>query len=172
MIKNTDTSQSSQSERLLSAFSHASILIPRIGFLIPIIIWILQANQKNKSQFLTFQSFQALTYQVIIIIIGFIGGIFSTLSVFIANTYLIFPMMIVGSITKFIFIAYGIFGAVITFQGKPFSYWIIGSQVERFIPTIILKPSKIYIALIVFVLLYVLIIAAYFLIAMIGQSNA
>ena len=172
MINDTDTSQPSQSERLLSAFSHVSILIPRIGFLVPIIIWIMQANQKNKSQYLTFQSLQALMYQVIIIIIGFIGSIFSMLSVFIANTYLIFPMMIIGSITKFILIAYGIVGAIMTFQGKPFSYWIIGNQVERFMPTIILKPSKIYIALIVFALMYVLIIAAIFLLAMIGQVNA
>ena len=172
MINDTDISQPSQSERLLSAFSHVSILIPRIGFLVPIIIWIIQANQKNKPQYLTFQSLQALTYQVSIIIIGFIGYGFTWLSVFIANTYLMFPMMIIGSIAKFILIAYGIIGAIMTFQGKSFSYWIIGNQVERFMPTIILKPAKIYIALIVFALMYVLIIAAYFLLAMIGQANA
>jgi len=159
MINDTDTSQPSQSERLLSAFSHVSILIPRIGFLVPIIIWIIQTKQKSRSHYLTFQSLQALIYQMIIMIIGFIDYwsiFFIPTSVFVAN---IDRMVTIGLIVNFILITYGIIGAVLTFQGKSFSYWIIGKQVERFMPTVNLKPSIIYIPLIVFVLINFLVFA-------------
>ena len=159
MINDTDTSQLSQSKRLLSAFSHVSILIPRIGLLVPLIIWIIQAKQKSKSHYLTFQSLQALIYQIIIMIIGFIDYwsiffIFTT--VFVAY---IDRIMTIRLIVNFILITYGIIGAILTFQGKPFSYWIIGRQVERFMPTVNLKPSIIYIPLIVFVLISFLVFA-------------
>lgn len=159
MINDTDTPEPSQSERLLSAFSHVSILIPRIGFLVPIIIWVIQANQNNKSRYLTFQSLQALTYQMIIMIIGFIAYwsiLFFPTSVFI--TY-IDRIVTIGLVANIILIAYGIIGAILTFQGKPFSYWIIGKQVERFMPAINLKPSIIYITLIVLSVIYVLVFA-------------
>ncbi|MBN8656605.1 MAG: DUF4870 domain-containing protein [Anaerolineae bacterium] len=153
MINNTDTSQLSQSERLLSAFSHVSILIPRIGLLVPLIIWIIQAKQKSKSHFLTFQSLQALIYQMLIMLIGFIDYwsiFFIPTTVFVAY---IDRIVTIGLIVNFILITYGIIGAILTFQGKSFRYWIIGKQVERFMPTVSLKPSIIYIPLIVFVLI-------------------
>jgi hypothetical protein len=178
MTNDIDTSTSTKNERLLAVFSHLSILIPRIvftvpiGFIVPIIIWVVQVNQKSKSQYATFQSFQAFTYQLCVIAIGFIGYSFSMLSVFAFNTYLMFPIMTINSIVEFILTAYGIWGAIMTFQGKPFHYWIIGNQIEHFMPAINQKPSRIYIALIIFVFLYVLFFAAYFFIALIGQANA
>jgi hypothetical protein len=43
--------------------------------------------------------------------------------------FLVTGLMFLGG---FFFILYGIIGAVMTFQGKPFRYVIIGRQVERF----------------------------------------
>lgn len=163
MIDETSTSQPSQSERLLSAFAHVSILIPHIGFIVPSLIWIIQVNQKNKSQYLAFQSLQAMIFQVSIIIFGFIIYVATISSINVIHT--LFPIFI-ASIIKFILIVYGIIGAVITFQGKNFRYWMIGNQTERFMPEINLKPSKIYIALIVFILMNVLVVFTYFLLAM------
>ena len=153
MINDTDTSQPSQSERLLSALSHVSILIPRIGLLVPVIIWIIQTKQKSKSHYLTFQSLQALIHQAIFMIIGIIDYwsiFFIPTSVFVVN---IDRMVTISLIINFVIIAYGIIGAILTFQGKPFSYWIIGKQVNRFMPTVNLRPSIIYIPLIVFALI-------------------
>ena len=172
-MTNQDTLTPTQNERLLAALSHLFILIPHFGFVAPTIIWITQIKQKDKSQYIAFQSFQALTYQLFVFAVWLIGNACSISSVFIFNTYLLFPIMGINLIGKYFFIAYGIFGAIMTFQGKSFHYWIIGNQVERHMSTIMnQQPSRIYIALIVFVLVYVLSLAAYFLIAMIGQANA
>jgi hypothetical protein len=96
---------------------------------------------------------------MIIMIIGFIAYwsiLFFPTSVFI--TY-IDRIVTIGLVANIILIAYGIIGAILTFQGKPFSYWIIGKQVERFMPAINLKPSIIYITLIVLSVIYVLVFA-------------
>jgi hypothetical protein len=43
--------------------------------------------------------------------------------------FLVFGAIFIGS---FAFIVYGIVGAIMTFQGKPFRYVFIGNRVERF----------------------------------------
>jgi uncharacterized Tic20 family protein len=138
---------SPQDERVLAALSHISVLLPLIGVMSPILIWV---TQKEKSRYVAFQSLQALVYQLCIIITYFIGmacyacsffsvffGSSSELSQYIgpSSEYLFFiPFIFIGIIFLggFIYIIYGIIGAIITFQGKPFRYFIIGKRVERF----------------------------------------
>jgi hypothetical protein len=101
-----------------------------------------------------FQALQALTYQLGMVAAWIIGmgcymcsfiGTFATIfsmpssgSSQSNNPLLILPFMIpffvFGAIFigGFIFMVYGVIGAIMAFQGKPFRYFIIGNRVERF----------------------------------------
>lgn len=141
-----------QDERVMAALSHISAVMPFLGVIAPIIIWV---TQKDKSRYVAFQSLQALAFQLTMIIAWFIGmgcymfsffGTFFTipfassaepsqsvnplfgLAFFIP--FLVFGAIFVGG---FFFILYGIIGAIMTFQGKPFRYMLIGKRVERFL---------------------------------------
>ncbi|HVN15592.1 MAG TPA: DUF4870 domain-containing protein [Anaerolineales bacterium] len=72
-------------ERWVSAMSHASVVIPMWGMIVPLITWIMD---KSRSQFLRFQSLQALVYQAI----GFLGYALSMV------LYLFGTFFFVGSI--------------------------------------------------------------------------
>jgi uncharacterized protein len=138
---------SPQDERVLAALSHISVLLPLIGVMSPILIWV---TQKEKSRYVAFQSLQALVYQLCMIITYIVGMACyacSFFSVFFGSSYelsqymgpsseylFFIPFIFIGIIFigGFIYVIYGIIGAIITFQGKPFRYFIIGKRVERF----------------------------------------
>jgi uncharacterized Tic20 family protein len=54
-----------QNENILAALSHATVLIPMMGVIAPIVIW---ATQKDKSAYVAFQALQATIYQFVMII--------------------------------------------------------------------------------------------------------
>ena len=143
-----DSLTPNQDERVMAALSHISALLPMMGIIAPIVIWV---TQKEKSKYVAFQALQALAYQLSMFLAYFIGmgcymfsffGTFFTIpfsdssqsaSPLIALGFII-PFLVFGAIFigGFIFIIYGIVGAVMAFQGKPFRYIIIGNRVERF----------------------------------------
>ena len=53
--------QASQEERLLAAIAHSGALLPFLGFIIPLHIWI---TQRDWSRFVQFHALQALIYQL------------------------------------------------------------------------------------------------------------
>lgn len=138
-------------ERLMSALAHISVLLPLMGVIAPIVIYI---TQKEKSRYIAFQSLQAMTYQFVIIIGWFLSwgcymcsffGIFGGLMLAAATeasvpeeAMVLFtglsPLLVLGAIMiiGFAFIIYGVVGAFNAFQGKPFRYLLIGDRVERF----------------------------------------
>ena len=163
-----------QNERVWAALSHLSILIPRLGFIdlsfiVPFIIWV---SQKDKSQYIAFQSFQAFTYQLCRSAASLISYGCFIFSVFIFNAGALLPIGNATSVIGFAFIAYGIVGAIMAFQGKPFRYWIIGTQVEQIMPSIMEHKSWIYMLFIGTTLACVLILLGVYLLAAIGQANA
>ena len=144
-------SLTTQDERIMAGLSHISIVIPMAGLVAPIVIWV---TQKDKSDYIAFQSLQALAYQISLILMYIIGwacyalsffGMFLAIpfapaegsaeaaaTIFVVAT--IFPFIIFGLIFL-VFIAlgiYGLIGGVMTLQGKPFRYLIIGKMVEKF----------------------------------------
>jgi uncharacterized Tic20 family protein len=138
-----------QEERIMAALSHGSALLPMIGIILPIIIWV---TQKEKSKYVAFQALQAAGYQVLMILAGFVGmgcymvsifgvfggGILATNSgrnLGIGELFMFFPFLVFGLIFcgGFLFIAYALFGAVMALQGKDFRYLLVGSQVEKFL---------------------------------------
>jgi uncharacterized Tic20 family protein len=148
-MTNLDSPQPTQDERVMSALAHISVLLPLMGVIAPIVIWV---TQKDKSQYVAFQSLQALAYQLTMIVAWFIGmgcymlsffGTFLTIPFASGPTQSLSPLFSLGfmipffvfgviMIGGFLFVIYGVIGAVMCFQGKPFRYWIIGRQVERF----------------------------------------
>lgn len=143
--------QPNQDERVMAALSHASAMIPMMGVIAPIVFW---ATQKEKSRYVAFQALQALSFQAAMIIAWFIGmgcyivsffGTFAT-TMLVASSgpdssaspvfalafmvpVLTILIILVGG---FVMIIYGLIGAVMTIQGKPFRYIIIGNRVEKF----------------------------------------
>jgi uncharacterized Tic20 family protein len=138
-------------ERVLAALSHVSVLLPLVGVIAPIVIWV---TQREKSKYVAFQSLQAMVYQLTIIVgwilswgcymcsfLGIFAGMFlgaatettgSGETIAIISSLL--PLLVIGVIMLlgFILMIYGVVGAVMAFQGKPFRYIIIGERVERF----------------------------------------
>ena len=144
-----DTITPTQDERIMAALSHVSALMPFMGVIAPIVIWV---TQKDKSRYVAFQSLQALAYQLSMIAAYFIGMgcyMFSFLGTFFTIPFspdssslsplfalgFIIPFLVFGVIFigGFFFIVYGIFGAIMAFQGKPFRYILIGKRVENFL---------------------------------------
>jgi uncharacterized Tic20 family protein len=131
----------STEEKLMSLLSHISILIPNIGIMAPIMIWI---TQKEKSQFTRFNALQAIFFQLVFlalimisVIIGMIlmfvslPGIISSpndvpgtlfwVSMGVMNLYL--PLGVIFSIV-------GIVASVKSFKGRIFKYAIIGRIIK------------------------------------------
>ncbi len=129
-------------EKLMSLLSHLSIVIPNIGIIAPIVIWV---TQKDKSKFVRFNAIQAIFFQlvffVLIMLSIFIGLIFMLISlpVIIKNPdaapgvlfwvsmgvmNLYFPLWLIFSL-------YAVVAAIRSFKGKIFRYIIIGKLVEK-----------------------------------------
>lgn len=138
-------------ERVMAALSHVAVLLPMIGIVAPIFIWV---TQKDKSRYVAFQALQAVAFQLVMIASWFIGMGCYVLSFFAMvipislssggtqpgvspfETLVVFiPFLVFGAIflVGFFFIVYGVIGAVMAFQGKPFRYFLIGRSVERFL---------------------------------------
>lgn len=142
-----DSSPISQDDRIMAAIAHVTVMLPMMGILAPIVIWV---TQKDKSRFVAFQSLQALTYQLFMILAWFVGMIIYvasfaiviplsesfTISVSPIGRVLIFiPFLVIGILFLgyFIMMVYGIEGAVRVLQGRDFRYILLGERLERFI---------------------------------------
>jgi uncharacterized protein len=144
-------------ERILAALAHITILVPLMGVIGPIVIWV---TQKDKSRYVGFQALQAVVFQLLLVLTWFIGMGCYMGSFFIAfigmaglgagnpsNGPMSEPAQSLGFIGVLIpFIAFGlviiagivfvIYGAVAAFQalrGNAFRYAVIGDRVERFL---------------------------------------
>lgn len=146
-----DVQTQNQDERVLAAVSHVTALLPFIGVIAPIIIWV---TQKDKSRYVAFQALQALVYQLTMVLGYFLGMacyIGSYVVAFIPLPFLassdspdaagwiiaitvIFPFLLLGLVflLGYAFIVYGIVAAVMSLQGKPFRYLVIGRRIEQF----------------------------------------
>ena len=151
MTEQVSNPRSTQNDKIMAALAHISALLPMMGVIAPIIIW---ATQKDKSEYVAFQALQAIVYQLLMIMAWFVGMGCYMLSFF--STFLAIPFatgsegdpnspfFMIGFIVPFlvmggmflgsgIFIVYGIFGAIMTFQGKDFRYAIIGKRLKRYL---------------------------------------
>ena len=129
-------------DKLMSMLSHLAILIPNIGILAPIVIWL---TQKEKSKFVRYHAIQAIFFQLLFFILLmlslFIGIILMAISIMLANvssggepgTFFWVSMGIMNLYFPlwFFFSIYAIVAAVKSYRGKIFRYLIIGKIVEK-----------------------------------------
>jgi uncharacterized Tic20 family protein len=144
------SSLSPQDERIMAALSHVAIIVPMMGLIAPILIWV---TQREKSRYVAFQSLQAAAFQLTLLAVwigGFACYMLSFFAVFggtffmassatpennpAALGFFLVPFVVFFSILAifFIMIIIGIVAAVMTFQGKDFHYPLIGRWVERY----------------------------------------
>jgi uncharacterized Tic20 family protein len=139
-----------QDERVMAALSHVTILIPLMGVVAPIVIWV---TQREKSEFVAFQALQALAYQLLFVILWFLGwgcyllsfsatmgGTFALagpsgdpgpgVGLLMAAPFLVFGIFILLGVALVI---YGIVATVLVVQGRDFRYALIGRWVERYL---------------------------------------
>ncbi len=137
--------QLTQEERLLAAVAHAGVLIPITGIVAPLLIWLTQRERSPKVKFHAIQAtiYQALPVLAMIIYMGcfmcafgftMLAAMFPASSgdgALIAFTN-IAPLFIFFAVL-FVFIVYGVVGAVRVFQGADFRYVGIGRWLERYL---------------------------------------
>jgi len=156
-MSNQDMNALSPDERIMAALAHGTILVPFMGVIAPIVIWV---TQKDKSRFVRFQALQATVFQLTLVLIWFVGMACYMATFFISffgvslmgsgNFYspalngpgsgleflsFLIPVsvMVLVGIGFIVFEIYGIVGAVQALRGKAFRYIIISDRVDRFL---------------------------------------
>jgi tetratricopeptide (TPR) repeat protein len=114
-------------ERILAALAHGGIILSITGLLVPAFIWI---TEREKSNYVAFQSLQALVFQVMVTALQISAGIF-TFGIFVATTlakppgsiFWVYPLT-GGLIFLFqvIIWLFGLKAIISTLQGKQFTY--------------------------------------------------
>jgi uncharacterized Tic20 family protein len=151
MSENQAIPNNKKNDQIMAALAHVTVALPLMGVIAPIVIW---STQKDKSEFIAFQALQAVVYQLVLVLIWFIGmacymcsffGMFifaiplsssggsngfpfEALGVFFP--FLIMGIMLVGG---GIYIIYGLVAAFLVLQGRDFRYILIGRWLERYL---------------------------------------
>lgn len=150
---------SSQDERNLAALAHVSALLPYVGAVVPLLIWM---TRKERRGFLPFHALQAMMFQISIMIVwiaGFMCYFITFLGSIAALPFVVsesgdidpiywgvsfIPFVAIGIILLlgFAFIIYGIVGAVSVYQGKPFRYIVVGRWADRLMRSMQRRKEK------------------------------
>lgn len=125
-------------DKLMSLISHLAVIIPNIGVVAPIVIWI---TQKDRSEFVRFNAIQAIFFQLVFFALIMLSVIIGFILMFIAiplmgeePTVLFWVSMGIMSLyfpLWILFSVYAIVAGVKSFRGKIFRYLIIGRIIER-----------------------------------------
>lgn len=141
------TTSPEPNERIAAALAHASVIVPTIGFVVPVVIWV---TQKEKSAYVAFQAVQAAAYQLLMVMIWFLGmgcymcsiigfiplqagldyAMNSSMEILFVFPFLVFGAVILLSLA---WVIYGLAAAVMALQGKDFRYLILGDRIEHFL---------------------------------------
>lgn len=147
-----DTLSGSGDDTLLAGISHLSIFF--FGVIVPLIIFLL--NRDKNRPYLSYQSLQSLVWQLasLVLLIVFtccwVAVYFTVLPLAIvadagggtggAAAAVMVPLLFcVFGLFGIVFLVYygvAIWGAVVAFQGKPFTYPFIGKWARRFMPVV------------------------------------
>ncbi len=128
--------------KLMSLISHLSILIPNIGILAPIIIWV---TNRERSNFVRFHAIQAIFFQLVFFILMmffiFVGVILMLAAIpwfdlnSSADPGILFFLSMIFMFMYFplwlIFGIYAVVASIKSYKGKIFKYAVIGKIIER-----------------------------------------
>jgi uncharacterized Tic20 family protein len=137
--------------------AHGGVLVPTFGVLIPLIIWI---TQKDRSEYIKFQSLQAAIWQLLVFIaqillagcyfvsffLMFPIGLLAEGDLFYVDpssggamaggiVLLFFCLLVLFGVGGLAYLGFGIAGIVQSLQGKDFHYPFVGRWVENQITT-------------------------------------
>jgi len=134
-IPSTMQPLSESDERLWAMLAHLSVLLNLVtGFLgvfAPLVIYLIY---KDRSRFVAFQSMQSFIFQLVFwagggVLVGVMWVMTGILSAFLIGLLCI-PFAILFSILPLGAIVYGIIGAIQTYQGQDFRYWLVADWVK------------------------------------------
>jgi uncharacterized Tic20 family protein len=136
-----------QNDKIMAALAHVSALLPFMGVIAPIVIWV---TQRDKSEYVAFQALQAVVYQLLMILAWFVGMgcyILSFFSMFLGIPFAgangevdpsVAPLFALGFMIPFIifgaifiggalFVIYDLIGAMQVFKAKTFDILLLAS---------------------------------------------
>jgi len=145
-----EKTQPTQEERITAALAHITAIIPTMGIIAPIIIWV---TQKEKSKFVNFQALQALVYQLLMLILWFLmfgcymGSMFLIIPLTGAfsnsrfptgisgEVFIFFPFCVFGFfiLVELFMIIYAIVATVMVLRGKDFRYAVVADKLEKYL---------------------------------------
>lgn len=126
----------SEDDRFLAAMAHLSVLlslfIGPFSSLVPAIIWYRERSKREASSaFILFHAAQSAIYQSIIATLLVIAAVISFfLCIFFIGFFLLPLVLILG----ILFLVYGCFLGMKTWQGENMKYYLIGEELARRIP--------------------------------------
>jgi len=138
----------SADERVTAALAHGVVIAYGLGAVGAVVMWLLQ---KEKSKYVAFQALQAAVYQLVGLLVYIIGwscwGCLYGLSFIpmIANAekykdapppiffFISLGLMVVPLGLMGLWMLYGLWGALRTFQGRDFRYIVLGRMLERYL---------------------------------------
>jgi uncharacterized Tic20 family protein len=117
----------SQEERWMALAAHLSILLPHVGVVVPLIIWL---AHNDRAPFAAYQAKQAFWFHLLTIV-----GFWAFLIIAVALGIVTFGLGLLASaplllLWHFAADIYGIIGAVYCFQGRDFRYAVLGSIIQ------------------------------------------
>lgn len=136
------TTEPSQEERTMAALAHASVVIGILtggigGVVAALIIWLVY---KEKSAYVAFQSLQATAFQGATLILAAVLGVVVAIAWAISGVLTVVVIglcLMPGALiltlallaVPIIALGYGLFGALETYQGRDFRYWLIADMI-------------------------------------------
>ena len=148
-MENGTLPSTDKNDQIMAALAHLSIMLPMMGVIAPIVIWV---TQKDKSHYVAFQALQAVIYQLLLFLGYLIGMGLYMCSIFtmaftgslVPDSSDLDPFALLGVFSPFIvmgllmlfgvvYILYGIYASIRVFQGKDFRYAIIGKKLEKYL---------------------------------------
>jgi uncharacterized Tic20 family protein len=122
-------------ERLWAMLAHLSVLLNLVtGFLGVFTPLLLYFMFRDRSRFVAFQAMQSFMFQLVwwggsVVLIGILWTIVGLLSAVFIGLICI-PIAILFSFLPFAAVIYGIIGAIQTYQGQDFRYWLVADWVK------------------------------------------
>lgn len=135
-----ETQTPSQDDKVVGALSHATVLLPMWGIVVPVLIWV---TQREKSEYIRQQSMQALAWQILQIVLFFVAYIPFMLLI-LSDVFFTTNEQLEGFFLQFCSIGLivlitigpiivGIYAAVRSLQGQPYTYPLIGQRVRAYL---------------------------------------
>ncbi len=134
----------SSDERTMAALAHGSVILTLLtggfaGWIVPLVIW---AVYREKSRWVGDQSLQALVFQVAATVVGWVLGLIAAAAITVSSVLTVvliglclLPFALLFGLVALVFpfaaTAYGLFGALETYQGRDFRYWWISDLVMK-----------------------------------------